>query len=674
MKTARSNALHDLLKKHFGFENFRPYQEEVCRAVSQGKSALLVMPTGAGKSLCYQIPALARGGTCLIVSPLVALIEDQVSKLIAWGLKAERIHSGRDRSESRLVCEMYLKGELDFLFIAPERLAVPGFAEMLARKPLSLIAIDEAHCISQWGHDFRPEYRMLGARLPMLQTSGQTPVIALTATATPTVQKDILSQLQLGAAATFIHGFRRDNISISVSEVSKSDRPEQITKILSDEKRLPAIVYASTRKSAEELAKHLSSNFKVSLYHAGLTKEDREQKQLEFLKGDSSIMVATIAFGMGIDKPNVRTVVHAALPTSLEGYYQEIGRAGRDGLASTAALMWSYADRKMHEFLFEKNYPSLEILTSLVSIVQKNKPSQKPLSREALKLEAKKDADLLDSAIEKLWIHGALRVDMDDNVHLGAAKNWQQSYIKQCEHRKEQMQLIASFAETRDCRMLHLTRHFGDKKDSGKPCGMCDACAPDLSSFRPPNAAEILELSSIYKLIDQREGQSLGRIHREGAPKLDRKVFELFATALMRANYIEIEERSFEKDGKSIKYRSAYPIASAFKESDLAMRVKIPVNLGKSHTRKTKNTKVSSAPTQKISSPATLATVNRLKEWRLQEAKSRRTPAFTILTDKCLMGIAAANPANSMELQSVPGMGPKLVERYGKALLDLVRS
>ena len=239
------------------------------------------MPTGAGKSLCYQIPGLARGGTTLVVSPLIALMEDQVAKLTALGLRAERIHSGRSRADSRAVCTEYLAGRLDFLFIAPERLGVPGFPEFLARTKPTLIAIDEAHCISQWGHDFRPDYRMLGQRLPSLRPA---PVIALTATATPVVQRNVIAQLGLKSDNRFIHGFRRSNLAIEVVEVPRPDRMDVIQALLQDPARRPAIVYAPSRKDAVVLAEQLSTVMPAAAYHAGMSAADRERVQNSFLQ------------------------------------------------------------------------------------------------------------------------------------------------------------------------------------------------------------------------------------------------------------------------------------------------------------------------------------------------------------------------------------------------------
>ena len=356
-KSANPTSLTELLRTAFGFPSFRANQEAVCRAAVDGEDLLLVMPTGSGKSLCYQLPAIARGGTALVVSPLIALIEDQAAKLTAQGFSVARIHSGLDRAVSRQACVDYLNGTLQFLFIAPERLRVPGFPEMLAKRKPALVAIDEAHCISQWGHDFRPDYRMLGQYLPALRPA---PVVALTATATPAVQRDILTQLGLTQAKKFIHGFRRTNLAIEASEVPLPMRGDLICELLKDPARRPAIVYAPARKTAETLAAQLSHVCPTSAYHAGLPSEVRESVQQNFQSGQLDCVVATIAFGMGIDKADVRTVIHAALPSTLEGYYQEIGRAGRDGQPSRAILMHSYADIRTHEFFLKRDYPPID--------------------------------------------------------------------------------------------------------------------------------------------------------------------------------------------------------------------------------------------------------------------------------------------------------------------------
>jgi len=409
---ASSNELDLLLRDRFGFSAFRPHQRAVCEAAAAGEDVLLVMPTGAGKSLCYQLPGLARGGTTLVVSPLIALMEDQVARLQSLGLRAERIHSGRSRPESRQVCADYVAGALDYLFIAPERLGVAGFPELLARRPLGLIAIDEAHCISQWGHDFRPDYRLLGQRLPMLRPA---PVVALTATATPVVQRDIVAQLGLGGAARqFIHGFRRDNLALEALEVPPKDRPGRALQWLAAPGRLPAIVYAPTRKSAEMVADVLASKHRAKAYHAGLSAEVRERVQSDFLAGRLDAVVATVAFGMGVDKADIRTVLHLALPGSVESYYQEIGRAGRDGKPSRTVLMHHFADRKTHQFFLDRDYPAESVLEKLFKALK-----LVPVSAQTLRKKTRVAKADFEKALEKLWIHGGVQGVAEDELRRG---------------------------------------------------------------------------------------------------------------------------------------------------------------------------------------------------------------------------------------------------------------
>lgn len=328
---------HEILHRTFGYPAFRGQQEAVIARVMAGEHALALMPTGAGKSLCYQIPALARPGTAIVISPLIALMHDQIRSAEAAGIRAASMTSAD--SDNAATAEAFRSGALDLLYVAPERASTPGFQSLLDRTDIALFAIDEAHCVSEWGHDFRPDYRMLR---PVLDRFPQVPRLALTATADPATRVDILKQLGIPEDGMIIAGFDRPNIRYAITP--RDNGPRQITELL---QRLDGagIVYAPSRKQAEDLAAAIArSGREAGFYHAGLEPERRARVQAEFVASESMVMVATIAFGMGIDKPDVRFVIHAGLPKSIEAYYQETGRAGRDGDPAEAHLLWGVSD------------------------------------------------------------------------------------------------------------------------------------------------------------------------------------------------------------------------------------------------------------------------------------------------------------------------------------------
>jgi DNA topoisomerase-3 len=491
------------------------------------------------------LPGIARGGTTLVISPLISLIEDQVAALRAKGFAAERIHSGRDRATSRRVCTDYLEGRLQFLFIAPERLRVQGFPEMLAKRKPALIAIDEAHCISQWGHDFRPDYRRIGPHLPAFRPA---PVIALTATATEVVQNDIVVQLGLPRVKKFIHGFRRDNIAIEVVEVAPSARLNMVRQILAQPGRRPAIVYTPTRREAESVARAIGA----LPYHAGMDPKRRDDIQAAFLGDEVNTIVATIAFGMGIDKPDVRTVIHTGLPGSLEGYYQEIGRAGRDGAPSRAILMQAYSDRRTHDYFFERDYPEPDVLAAIFNLL-----SSEPRQHDDVLKAARMDEESFAAALDKLAIHGGAEVDSAGNLTRGTGE-WRPSYEEQCERKQAQLRDVLRFTECNQCRMVKLVRHFGDLAGAREPCGICDYCAGDdtiAQQFRPASRAEREMARETVNALRAVGVTSSGRLFKQLANGPERHTFERMLAGLARAGLIEMADAVFETEGREIPYK-----------------------------------------------------------------------------------------------------------------------
>ncbi len=342
----------EVLQKYYGFRSFRPHQREITEGLIRGEDAFVLMPTGSGKSVCYQIPAVIRPGVGVVISPLIALMQDQVAALRQNGLRADFLNSSLSAAEAGGVVRRALNGELDLLYVAPERLLAESFQSLIRRIPVALFAIDEAHCVSQWGHDFRPEYLRI---TEVTDRFAAVPKIALTATADAQTRRDILEKLALGQATQYVSSFDRPNIRYRVG-IKNSDKKQLVAFITREHPTDSGIVYVRTRRRADQVADWLcAQGVPAAAYHAGLEQGERRERQRRFLQEPAAVMVATIAFGMGIDKPDVRFVCHLDLPSSMEAYYQETGRAGRDGKPADAWMLYSLADVMAMRALFESS-------------------------------------------------------------------------------------------------------------------------------------------------------------------------------------------------------------------------------------------------------------------------------------------------------------------------------
>jgi superfamily II DNA helicase RecQ len=510
-------------------------------------------------------------------------------------------------------------------------------------------------------------------------------VLALTATATPSVQADILAQLEMIQPARFIHGFRRSNLAIEVVEVPVPDRAQAICGLLANAERRPAIVYATSRKGAEALAMELAKRLPAAAYHAGLDPETRERVQTAFLAGQLEVVVATIAFGMGIDKADIRTVIHAGLPATLEGYYQEIGRAGRDGKQSRTYLMHSYADQRTHDFFLNRDYPPVDQLTQVFRTLR-----EEPQAVEELREASRLGEEEFDKALEKLEIHGGARVDFGGNVTVGAA-GWKKTYTVQAQFRAEQFEKVLRYTTSTECRMAALVRHFGDLADASRPCGICDVCDPAgavLRLFRRPDATERSLVQMIADELRPVDYKAAGTLQRSVDPggRLSRSQFDVLLDAMVRAGLIEIEEAEYEKDGETKRYRKV-----RLTESGLELRKDSPVELlisdgvveefagrgaAPSRSRKPKAPAAKPGKQAKAAEPVQLtpqgeALAARLKAWRAAEAKRLRVPVFMVMHDKTLTALASTRPQSPRQLLEIDGMGPAKVERFGEAILEL---
>ena len=596
----------EVLAKWWGFDQLRPLQAEAIHAALDGRDSLVVMPTGGGKSLCYQLPPLVGESTDVVVSPLVALMKDQVDALEAIGYPAAALHSGLSQDERLQIRDRLAAGELRLLFTAPERLVNTGLLDLLAQVGVKRFSIDEAHCISQWGHDFRPEYRQLALLRDRFPTAS---LHAFTATATPRVRDDIAAQLQLRSPDVLVGTFDRPNLCYRV--VPRTDRIQQTLEILGRHAGEASIVYCISRKETERLAARLAAEGILARpYHAGLDPKERHKTQEAFARETIDVVVATVAFGMGIDRSDVRLVLHTSLPKSLEAYQQETGRAGRDGLAAECVLLYSSAD-----------------VFSWESLVRK--------SAEEAELEPDELARLVAGQTEHL--HSMRR-----------------------------------YAQAARCRHAALSEYFGQPYGT-EPCGACDVCLGETESL-PDGTVTAQKIISCVARVGERfgvrhvcevlRGAKTEGIQRHGHDRLS--TFGLLATLDQRA----AENLTHQLLDQGLLARSAgdRPVVMLNERSWEVLRGERPVVLLEPRVGRAKAAKADVDDWKGVDRDL----FERLRKWRRRVADGRGKPAWTIFDDKSLRAIAREKPSSPAALLRVKGIGEKRLADFGAAILDLV--
>ncbi len=701
--------LPNALLTHFGYERFRDGQEEIVRAlVEEDRDVVVVMPTGSGKSICYQLPALLLPGLTLVISPLIALMKDQVESLQRRRIPASFVNSSLDAREVRARLTQAAAGQHKLLYLAPERLKDPRLLSLLGHAEVSLIAVDEAHCVSQWGHDFRPDYLRIHQ---VTRAFPRARVAALTATATGKVREDIILALGLGtqgraAPAVFVHGFERPNLHIAVSRCPSHDHKlSRVLAALEDWRN--GIIYCSTRKQAETVVRKLrEAGHDVPLYHGGMADRDRDRIQDQFMTRRANAVVATNAFGMGVDRGDLRFVLHWDIPGSMEAYYQEIGRAGRDGAPAWCELLYNYADVRTQEFFLEGSNPSRKTLLELLALLRRRCMKQ-PLARSAEDWCAELDSTRNPMAVRTaLWIleranciqredepgsrsPAVLACEKIDDRAL--AEQIQRAEAKAARDRAK-LDAILDFANRRECRHRQILRYFGDPTDLPDGCRACDQCSTKTPAPRPSLSEDdwlqVQKLLSTVARLDGRLGRGrlaellhgdetaglladgLGGHRGFGLLRdLEPAAITRLCDALAGDGCLDLREGLLHltERGREVVWRRVTPDLSPRPTHSRGTPVLTkPRKAPKSETP----AKSASAPPASVD-PAVWA---RLTAWRMKRCRIAGVKPFQILSNSTLVEIAARKPASLEALAAIPGIGPVKLAQFGPDLLSLLHS
>jgi ATP-dependent DNA helicase RecQ len=694
--------LRRALRDRFGLETFRPGQEEAATAVLEGRDLVAVMPTGAGKSLCFQLPALLADGTTMVVSPLIALMKDQVDGLRARGLPAAAVHSGLAAADRAAAERDLAAGRLRLVYVAPERLASGSFRAALGGARIGRLVVDEAHCISQWGHDFRPDYRRLGD----LRRRLGVPAAAFTATATPEVRSDIARQLHMRRPIEIVTGFERPNLTLAVDPCrSRADKARAIERLLR-EVGPPGIVYAATRRNVELWAEHLEAiGLRAARYHAGLDEALRARVQDAFLAGRLEVIAATNAFGMGVDKRDLRFVAHADVPGSVEAYYQEVGRAGRDGLPARGVLLFSPADVRTQEFFLAGSNPSPETFHRVWAVLGAGADEVEieagAAGAGAEAMAAATAARLLRRAAEDLGVplgSGEPPVDL-------AAQ------AEKARRDRERLDTMLRYAFGRGCRTRFIYDYFAGAGRAGAipRCGTCDVCLGwRREDARPIDDREFervrIALSAVARLPARFGVERIAQVlvGSRSRQVLERGLDRIPTFGRLAGMDIEevkslletlIEAGLLERRGIEGGRPGAFVLALSGEGAAVMRAERRPLlalpggpiakgGVGRTpRLRRARRDRSGPAPPRRTGDdpagadrerqpdPGLLA---RLKAWRAAEAKRRGVPAYVVFHDSVLADLAARPPGDRSGLAAVRGMGPAKMEAYGDAILRVL--